>query len=123
MSERAPNWCHRWNEAHPWDHDAHHHDRLLRRLPERVGAAPDVGCGTGDLARRLAQRSRHVTGIDSDPPSIRTAQRLSTGTGEVEFLCGEAMTADLPGGHDVITALAVLHRHLFWRCSLLHTAP
>ncbi|WP_432487455.1 class I SAM-dependent methyltransferase [Kineococcus sp. SYSU DK018] len=109
VGRRALNWCDEWNQQHPWDHNAHYHRWIERHLPDRVGTVLDVGCGTGDLVRRLAPRARHVTGLDADPASIDTARRLSTRGGNVELRCEDLLTADLPGGYDVITALAVLH--------------
>ncbi|MEW1639091.1 hypothetical protein AB0469_34185 [Streptomyces sp. NPDC093801] len=41
----------RFNSAHPRHHNAHYHRRITRQLPGRFGAALDVGCGTGGLAR------------------------------------------------------------------------
>jgi hypothetical protein len=38
----------------PWDHNAHHHRWILRQLPRRFNRAPDIGSGSGDLARLLA---------------------------------------------------------------------
>lgn len=109
VTQRVHSWCDRWNTDHRWDHNAYYHDWVLRRVPDGAGAALDVGCGTGDLVRQLAQRFEHVTGVDADPVSVQIAQRLSAGVGGVELLCGNLMTADLPGRYDVITALAVLH--------------
>jgi len=107
--QRALAWCDAWNRRHPWDHNAHHHDWIERHLSARTGAALDVGCGTGDLARRLSPRTGQVTGIDTDPAVIDTARRLSTHETNVDFRCEDLLSADLPGGYDVITALAVLH--------------
>ncbi|WP_432570109.1 class I SAM-dependent methyltransferase [Kineococcus sp. SYSU DK005] len=117
LGQRALTWCDQWNQAHPWDHNAHHHRWIERQLPARIGTALDVGCGTGELARRLSARAGHVTGLDVDPASIETARRLTRGQdngqdrgrGEVDFYCEDLLSADLPGGYDVITALAVLH--------------
>ncbi|ABS04224.1 class I SAM-dependent methyltransferase [Kineococcus radiotolerans] len=106
---RARAWCEEWNRRHPWDHNAHHHRWIERHLPDRIGTALDVGCGTGDLARRLALRAGHVTGLDVDPAGIDTARRLSARERDVDFRCGDLLTADLPGGYDVVTALTVLH--------------
>jgi 2-polyprenyl-3-methyl-5-hydroxy-6-metoxy-1,4-benzoquinol methylase len=74
-------------------------------LPRRCGSALDVGCGTGEFARRLTRRADHVTGIDRDATVCGGAEP-SDG---VEFRRGDLLTADLPGGYDVVTALAVLH--------------
>ena len=109
LGRRALARCDAWNRRHPWDHNAHHHGWIQRHLPSRIDTALDVGCGTGELARRLARRARHVTGLDTDPASIETARRLSTHETDVDFRCQDLFSADLPGGYDVITALAVLH--------------
>ncbi|WP_345711303.1 class I SAM-dependent methyltransferase [Kineococcus glutinatus] len=106
---RVLAWCDGWMQEHPWDHNAHHHGWIERRLPRRIGTALDVGCGTGDLVRRLSRRADHVTGLDADAATIDTARRLSAGETGVDFRCDDLMTADLPGGYDVVTALAVLH--------------
>jgi len=109
VGKRALAWCDEWNREHPWDHNAHHHGWIERHLPSRIGAALDVGCGTGDLVRRLSRRAEHVTGLDADLTSIDTARRLSREQGNVDFRCEDLLSVDLPGGYDVITALAVLH--------------
>ncbi|WP_432522259.1 class I SAM-dependent methyltransferase [Kineococcus sp. SYSU DK006] len=109
LGRRALAWCEEWNREHPWDHNAHHHAWIERHLPRRTGTALDVGCGTGELVRRLAARADHVTGLDLDPTCIETARRLLTGHRNVDLRCDDLLTADLPGGYDVVTALAVLH--------------
>ncbi|MCI2238352.1 class I SAM-dependent methyltransferase [Paenibacillus sp. TRM 82003] len=109
VGQRALAWCGEWNRGHPWDHNAHHHGWIERHLPSRINAALDIGCGTGDLVRRLSRRAGHVTGLDADPASIDTARRLLHEQGNVDFRCEDLLSADLPGGYDVITALAVLH--------------
>ncbi|WP_035485549.1 class I SAM-dependent methyltransferase [Geminicoccus roseus] len=49
---------------------------LLERLAQ-VGAqsALDIGCGTGGLARVLAERGLQVTGVDPSAPAIERARR------------------------------------------------
>jgi 2-polyprenyl-3-methyl-5-hydroxy-6-metoxy-1,4-benzoquinol methylase len=109
IGQRALAWCDEWNQSHPWDHNAHHHSWIEQHLPSRLDTALDVGCGTGDLARRLSRRARRVIGLDADPASVDTARRLSSEHSNVDFRCEDLLTAALPGGYDAITALAVLH--------------
>ncbi|MEU6666543.1 class I SAM-dependent methyltransferase [Streptomyces sp. NPDC046727] len=99
----------RFNAAHPWDHNAHYHPWLLRQLPRRFGAALDVGCGSGELARRLAVRAESVLGVDADRRILARA-RASTGPGTPVTYTLAAAPDGLPAGpYDVITCVAVLH--------------
>ncbi|MDH6518264.1 SAM-dependent methyltransferase [Streptomyces sp. SAI-208] len=99
----------RFNDAHPWSHNAHFHRWILRQLPVRFDRALDVGCGSGDLARLLATRAREVQGIDSDERIIGEA-RASTDPGlPVVFSVADALSYDEGGRFDVITCVAVLH--------------
>lgn len=51
------------------------HRALTRELAPRVGETVlDVGCGTGELVRRLAGSSAHVVGVDPDARSIAVAR-------------------------------------------------
>jgi 2-polyprenyl-3-methyl-5-hydroxy-6-metoxy-1,4-benzoquinol methylase len=108
-TSRLPAALHRFNAAHPWDHNAHYHPWLLRRLPRRFGTALDVGCGSGDLVRLLARRAREVRGVDSDAAMIRTARESTPASARVAYTVADA-SRGLPGGpYDVITCVAVLH--------------
>ncbi|MFI7674726.1 class I SAM-dependent methyltransferase [Actinophytocola sp. NPDC049390] len=51
----------------------------------------DVGCGTGSLAVRLADRGRTVTGVDPAEASLRIA-RAKDPAGRVTWLHGDATT-------------------------------
>jgi protein-L-isoaspartate O-methyltransferase len=109
----------RFNDAHPWSHNAHFHPWVMRRLPRRFGRALDVGCGSGDLVRLLATRAYHVHGIDSDERIIGEA-RESTGSGlPVTYAVADGRSYDQGGPYDVITCVAVLH-HLPLAGTLAH---
>ena len=54
---------------------------MLRRLHPQVRTILDVGCGTGEHARRLAAEGFAVDGIDLDPVFVRiAAQKHPAGT-------------------------------------------
>jgi len=80
---------------------------LLPHIPQGARTALDVGCGEGFAARALAARGLAVTAIDLHEPSLERAR--SQDTAGIAYLNADVMTAQLPGGYDVITALAVLH--------------
>ncbi|MDE3722172.1 class I SAM-dependent methyltransferase [Nocardiopsis sp. N85] len=109
LTHRALAAIDRFNDAHPWDHNAHYHRWILDRLPEHAGRALDVGCGSGDLARSLADRADEVVGVDADPRIVDLARRATDPRAGISFRVGDA-AADLPEGpFDVITCVAVLH--------------
>ncbi len=97
-----------------WDHNMHYHRTVLRRLPDRVGRALDVGCGKGAFARVLARRADHVDAVDVSPEIVDVARSLNTGADTVRFLVGDVRDADLElGSYDAITSLAVIHHMPF----------
>ncbi|MET7690933.1 class I SAM-dependent methyltransferase [Streptomyces sp. NPDC005483] len=99
----------RFNDAHPWSHNAHFHPWIMRQLPARLDRALDVGCGSGDLARLLATRARQVHGIDSDERIIGEARESTRSGLPVDFSAADALSYDEGGRYDVITCVAVLH--------------
>ncbi|MFH9299338.1 class I SAM-dependent methyltransferase [Streptomyces sp. NPDC017520] len=108
-----------FHATHPWDHNAHYHRWILRRLPERFTSALDVGSGSGDLARLLASRAEAVHGVDADPAIVDRARERTVPGAPVTFSVGDALE-DVPAGpYDVITCVAALH-HLPLTDALTH---
>ncbi|MFE9331324.1 class I SAM-dependent methyltransferase [Streptomyces sp. NPDC006925] len=99
----------RFNAAHPWDHNAHYHRWILRRIPRRFDRALDVGSGSGDLARLLATRAREVHAVDADPVLIARAVAATPTTAPVAFTVADAPAGLAAGPYDVLTCVAVLH--------------
>ncbi|WP_244174880.1 class I SAM-dependent methyltransferase [Streptomyces misionensis] len=109
LSRRLVDVLGRVNDTYPWDHNAHFHPWLLRRLPRRFGRALDVGCGAGELARALAGRAERVTAVDTDPEILERARESGGAVANVEYCLGAAPDGLPPGPYDVITCVAVLH--------------
>jgi SAM-dependent methyltransferase len=59
----------------------------------------DAGCGTGRVARELARRGIHVTGIDVDASMIATARELGP---ELDWHLGDVAVLDLGRTFDVV---------------------
>jgi len=86
------------------------------RLPfqERPIHIVDVGCGYGDMLRRIHAwaEERHLpvilTGIDLNPNAVRAA-REATIPGTVTFLSGNAFDFDPPGGIDIVVNSLLMH--------------
>ncbi|MFI8197822.1 class I SAM-dependent methyltransferase [Streptomyces sp. NPDC085942] len=99
----------RFHATHPWDHNAHYHRWILRRLPSRFSRVLDVGSGSGDLARLLASRAGAVRGIDIDPTIVDRARELTDAAAPVTFTVGDVLKEVPPGPYDVITCVAAVH--------------
>ncbi|MFB8214018.1 class I SAM-dependent methyltransferase [Streptomyces anulatus] len=109
----------RFHATHPWDHNAHYHRWILRRLPGRFTGALDVGSGSGDLARLLATRAEAVHGIDADPAIVERARERTAPGAPVTFSVGDALEDVPSGSYDVITCVATIH-HLPFGEALTH---
>ncbi len=74
------------------------HDRILRRAPAEVGAALDVGCGTGELVVKLARRypEARVVGVDISAAMLRQAQGKDHGGAHVELVEGSVYALPFP---------------------------
>ncbi|MFC9235239.1 class I SAM-dependent methyltransferase [Streptomyces decoyicus] len=126
LPPRALRVLEQFNAAHPWDHNAHYHQWIMRQLPKRFGRALDVGSGSGDLARLLATRAGEVRGIDSDPTIASRAQRLTPAATPATFTVADALTGIPAGSYDVITCVATIHHLPFTEALTVfrrHLAP
>jgi ubiquinone/menaquinone biosynthesis C-methylase UbiE len=98
------------SEGSVWDHNSHYHPFLLRQLPERLGEALEVGCGTGEFARLLAERSETVLAVDLSPRMIEAARVRSTDHPNVEYLVVDASSWEFPSERfDCAASVATLH--------------
>jgi SAM-dependent methyltransferase len=71
-------------------------DFVMRFSPESV---LDAGCGTGRIARELAQRGVHVVGVDLDETMLSTARRKAPA---LAWHCADLASIDLGRTFDVI---------------------
>jgi 2-polyprenyl-3-methyl-5-hydroxy-6-metoxy-1,4-benzoquinol methylase len=102
----------RFNDAHPWSHnDAYaalvlHHARRVRAAGGTE--ALDVGCGTGNLVRRLASVFPAVTGIEPDVPTAAQARHTTADLANVRILT-QPFDESHRNRYDLIAFVAVLH--------------
>ena len=93
-----------------WNHNVHYQRVILDAVPDRCGAAVDVGCGDGLLACKLAGQCGAVTGIDRDERIIGLARERGSGVPAVGFVHGDFLTHPLPdGSFDFACANTALH--------------
>lgn len=102
-----------------WNHNVHYHDLILRTIPAGFEHALEVGCGEGELARRLASQGEgHITAIDVDRETLGRARGANGGDQRIEYLEGDVMSHPFgEASFDAITAVATLH-HLPLRPAL-----
>ena len=77
---------------------------LLR--PEKGERILDVGCGTGQLTRRIADSGAEVTGLDSSPDMIGQARQNYPG---LRFILADAASMQFAQNFDAIFSNAALH--------------
>ena len=94
-----------------WNHNIHYQSVILNAVPAGCGAAIDVGCGDGMLARELAARCVNVTGIDKDASMIALARdRGHGGASSATFIEGDFLEHPFPdGSFDFACANTAIH--------------
>lgn len=84
-----------------------HGQGLLELLAPQPGELVlDVGCGSGELTKQVAEAGAVVVGIDSSPDMIAYARQQFP---ELDFRLGDARNLVLPERFDAIFSNAALH--------------
>jgi len=93
-----------------WTHNNHYHPFLLDHVPAQCDKALEIGCGSGAFSRLLAERSRHVLGLDLAPEMVRIAQERSKNCPNVEYQTADVLQWDFPcEKYDCIASIATFH--------------
>jgi SAM-dependent methyltransferase len=99
---RKPRWT-------QWNHNVHYHEALLAEVPTGCRRALDVGCGAGEFAARLAERSEQVVGLDRNRDILGVAQRASARP-NIDYVEGDLFTVRLDErSFDLIACICSLH--------------
>lgn len=110
----------------PFNHNDHYHGLLVRQLPPGCRTALDVGCGTGQFARRLARHRIEVEAIDPSADTLERARVLSAGIlapGTIRWRRADITTVDLPAeSYDFISCIASIHHMPFETVTRLRDA-
>lgn len=94
-----------WEDGPDNRRRAAHVLREVARLPGRNHRILDVGCGSGWLARQLAEYGS-VTATDL---SAKTIEDLRSRYEGIDWISGDFLTLDFPMGHyDVVTCLETI---------------
>lgn len=93
-----------------WDHNQQYQEYLIKQIPKGCGRILDVGCGTGELTKKLAAFSEEVIGIDVAENMITEARRRN-GSKKITYIPAsvEQYLAETGNAFDVIISIAALH--------------
>ena len=107
--ESATRYYDRWMNLITWGQDKRVREAVLGCM-EAGDQILDVGCGTGTLAVKAAQKGARVTGLDLSPAMLRLAEEKASAAGvEVNFRRGYAQNPLLDDEpFDAITATFAL---------------
>lgn len=101
----------RFNQRHPWSHNDAYSGLVVRQAKRalRKGGTTtlDVGCGTGNLLRRLAPLFPEVVGVEADPGMAELAAAAV-----LPWPTALVVNATFPAdsrGYDFVSMVAVLH--------------
>lgn len=107
------NFLRRWitffafeNGLHPKHRILNYHQFFIDHI-QNTDTVLDVGCGIGYLAHDVAAKAMHVTGIDTDGPSL-TKARAQYQRPNMTFLQGDATTYIFEQTYNVIILSNVL---------------
>lgn len=93
-----------------WDHNNHYHSFLLQQLPQKGNTVLDIGCGTGEFSRLLAQRFDRVVAIDLSPNTIKVARERSQNYNNIDFQVADISQWQFPSEYfDAIVSIATFH--------------
>ena len=70
-----------------WDHNQQYQNYLLKQINGNNNTGLDIGCGTGELTKKLASRCKRTIGIDISKGMIEEAKRRSNNY-NIEFYMG-----------------------------------
>jgi ubiquinone/menaquinone biosynthesis C-methylase UbiE len=85
-------------------------DELLSAVPVGTRRALDVGCGEGELARRLADRVERVVAIDRSAEMIEQARALTPQHRNLTLVVGDFLEHGFADdAFDLVVAVASLH--------------
>ncbi|MDB5084910.1 MAG: biotin biosynthesis protein BioC [Bacilli bacterium] len=87
-------------------------DRLIERLTAKAGQCQlilEIGCGTGYLTKQLLNLypDTKVVAVDLSEPMLEVAKDTVGYSGQVEFLCQDVESIELPNTFDLIVSSAV----------------
>ena len=97
-------------DRNEWNHNNHYHQFMLKQLPTKCQTVLDLGCGTGQFSRLLAERANRVVAIDLSPNSIQIAKQKSQQFNNINYRVADISKEEFPAKHfEVVVSIATVH--------------
>jgi 2-polyprenyl-3-methyl-5-hydroxy-6-metoxy-1,4-benzoquinol methylase len=93
-----------------WDHNQQYQKYLLKNIPKNCNCILDVGCGTGELTKRLIPFSKEIIGVDVSENMINEAKKRNYDE-KISYIkiSVEEYLKETEKQFDVIISIAALH--------------
>lgn len=83
---------------------------LIECVPSGARDLLEVGCGLGELTKRLASPGRQILALDLSPEMVARARQKNSGMSDVSFVCGDFLGRDFQDQQfDCVISSAALH--------------
>ena len=60
-----------------WDHNRQYQNYLIKNIPKNCNYILDVGCGTGELTKKLVLFGKEIIGIDISENMLHEADKIN----------------------------------------------
>jgi 2-polyprenyl-3-methyl-5-hydroxy-6-metoxy-1,4-benzoquinol methylase len=93
-----------------WDHNRQYQNYLIKNIPKNCSRILDVGCGTGELTRKLVLFGREITGIDISENMLHEAEKRNYDE-KIKYMktTAEDYLEGTDRQFDIIISIAALH--------------
>lgn len=93
-----------------WNHNKHYHSFIVQNLPKNCRQLLEVGCGKGELCRRLSPKVDSIVGIDISEKMIEIAKERTPEENGIVFQKVNYLDKILEENqYDCIVSVATLH--------------
>jgi len=90
-----------------WDHNRQYENIILKNVP-KGSCVLDIGCGTGELAKTLSDKAKHIDAIDLSPVMIEQAIKRHSAE-NINFKVVDFNDIDETQKYDCIVSVAAFH--------------
>ena len=93
-----------------WSSNIHYHPFVLKNIPTDCSHILDIGCGKGNLCRKIADRSKKITGLDLSEKMIEKAKVASKKNKNISFIQADYLKTNFEkNSFDAIVSIATVH--------------